>query len=256
MLPIKIDKPDEIVYQVADIFIRECHNVLKEYPELYTDEVKDKIKIIRSSYLISCVNNLISGANKNSRWSVRQIKDSVNSYKKRWDHVTFITETVYTNDENDKFIIKEILVKIIYDALVDDVLTNIHRINDYIELVKIDARHEIGHVLDALKCQQTMSFSEYQKMRKTDDVAMCEHIKTTDQMIEDFKNEKEKHTDEEWNALFKEMDRLYYSTPGEWRADTLGKIDREKWLDFQYNYNMPDKIEIRPIYKGADKNAK
>lgn len=247
----KINYDKDFIHEMEKIFSDEIHKIIDEHPEVFTDETKKKFRLFAFSDVFLYSIDLFDRPSK-TKYGVNQIKSSVFKYMNRWSDVTCkSTMTYYTDDGTID--ISRLMVFLNTDCLAKDIINNMFRLDALVEALKIDARHEIGHIMDYVTFQG-MSVEKYNEIAMNDEKACKEHFKWRETLLNENPLWNKSHVSR--NKIMRQLTANYYKLPAEWRADTLAGIDRRAYLDMWYNDTINCEVEVPYKYTvGSENNA-
>lgn len=247
----KIDYDKNFIDEMKTIFSDEIHKIIDEHPEVFTDETKKKFRLFAFSDVFLYSIDLFDQPSK-TKYGVNQIKSSVFKYMNRWSDVTCKSTMMYYTDDGT-IDISKLIVFLNIDSLAKDIIMNMFRLDSFVEALKIDARHEIGHIMDYISCQG-MSVEKYDEMAINDQKAYDDHFKWREALLND-KTLCDKSLVSR-SKIMRQLTANYYKLPAEWRADTLAGIDRRAYLDMWYNDTINYEVDVPYKYTvGSENNA-
>lgn len=235
-----LDKSTNIVDEIIKIFKDEIHKVIDDNPDVFTEDILKIFDIKQFPNLVLYGNDLLWNKPRTTRYGLKQIRKSLIQYLDIWAYVPFKASMEYTI-KDDKTNLKSLCVYINKDSLNETILDNIHRIDVLTELVKIDARHEMGHMIDFIKSID-LTPEEFQKRDISDAQSKNEYYKWRREILDEYN--KTEYSIENENKTNRMISEKYYNLPAEWRADVLGRVDRQAYLDLMYDTSMDQSIEI------------
>ena len=220
-------------YIIDDVFKKQVNDTIKEHSEILTPELLKRVnfRVLRGELLTSFMNNCITPNTTNKKFSKKQLYTLAKEYKKRWERVGCYAYYRADSDENDILHIIEMKIIVNNTYLPIDILSNLSWIDTFIEIIKIDAMHEVGHLIDYIMTIEGKPRKELQEEYAEEIKIKKEFYKWRDNEEKDF----DKLNLEERCALLKRTSGKYYELPWEWRADCLVGIDRGKYLDMLYD---------------------
>lgn len=237
----------DLVYRVIDTFKDEVYKAIDEHSDILTPKLLEEkhFRIFEVSDLTHFVSSLVTHKSSSTKYGIKQLENLALEHQKRWSDVGYRTETSY-NVLDNKINICRLCICINTSILPTDVFRNLHKFESYLECTKIDARHEVGHILDSVMTYQGMPIDEFIKQTEVEDAEMEEYQKWKYEYVEDMSKKNPSHR--EIVLINKECSSRYYKLQGEWRADTLGGVDRQKYLDLEYDTTeTPTRIKIETV---------
>ena len=234
---------------IDDVFVKQVNETIAAHADILTPEImkRTNFKIISRNVLFDGIKSITGQDTSSDRYGTKKLYKLVNEYWKRWGRVNFKAFYIAnTTDDNDKLVLSKLGIIINQSSLASDILSSIGWLDDFIEIIKIDAMHEVGHIIDYVMSLDGMNRIDYLNQSTEEDELKQKHFKWCDEQEKDMY----KKTLEERLEIFKRVDAEYYKLPPELRADTLAGIDRGKYIDLLYKYEhySEDKsAKIEPI---------
>ena len=229
---------NRITDQFIDHFTEVVNKVLDESP-IITKKWRKMIKIFPVSNSLHFVSTITRGCTKkefDKKFLIEQHKD----YNTRWEHKPYLTNVEYYIDEEGIMHIDGIFILIKYNVVAQQILDNLDRLDVVKQIYEVDAHHEAGHVMDFISLIDGVKFEDYYKNTgKPDDDATDEYYKWREETVKAFFDRHE-DVDTETMRLITEK---YYKLPAEERADILGGVDRQKFINLVYD-NMKPTVDI------------
>ena len=235
---------------IDDVFVKQVNETIDAHADILTPEImkRTNFKIISRNALFDGIKSITEKDTSSDRYGTKKLYKLVNEYWKRWGRVNFkafyIANTAAADD--DKLVLSKLGIIINESALTSDILSSIGWLDDFIEIIKIDAMHEVGHIMDYVMSLDGMNRIDYLNQSTEETELKQEFFKWCDEQEKDMY----KKTLEERLEIFKRIDAKYYQLPPELKADTLAGIDRGKYIDLLYKYEHYSKdksAKIEPI---------
>lgn len=245
-----IDNILDLVEDTMNKFESYVNEEIEKHSDVLTPELlkEKKFKVFRTSDVIIFGSDLIENGNYRKRYGYKQLKNAVLDHFNQWTFVPFrASMSYYTTD--GKINIQRLEIVINSSALVHEIIDHLSRFETYTNyLLKVHAAHEVGHILDYVS-NDGMSAETYEKQSINDSKEKSDHYKWEREYLAE--NHKKGITDSaEIQRINREISERYYQLGSEWRADTLGGVDRQKYLDVVYDPKTPMSIKIEPIKIG------
>lgn len=227
-----IDNANNILGMMVCAFMDEVDRIMKERSDIFTPDVMKMFRFRKLSSVGLFCDQLIRHKPSKTRYSPKQIFDNCMDFLNKHRNVPFMAEVSYHIEDNT-IKIDNIYITIDLSVLCEDTLYNIHMLDKYIEIVKLHARHEVGHLIDYLTNMDGYSLDVYTE-RATKEIKLFEEYL-------------------DWcdsNDDFEDQSRRYFELPQERRADICGNVDRDRYyeLAFPKGKDYTTSIEITPIY--------
>lgn len=235
-----IEKSDEILKTIIDIFKKEVDREIKRHPEIFTKDVLEKFQMFTVFKDELFVADLVKYKPHTTRYGKKKIIAVFEDTKYLRDEATFMATYAYSA-ENGIIKIHRLNILISRDVLAAEILRNIADLKSYINRIVCDAKHEVGHLIDYLTnidgCDEEI-YNERDKMES-------EVEQKTFKLIQEL-SETPRDDPEEDKEDLRKCDELYFSLPAEVRADEYGGVDRKAYLDSIHDKTSPvgHKIEI------------
>lgn len=223
-----IENSPALVDKIIDIFMEEVDNVVNTNPEIFTEENKKKFSVRTVGILEHYVHELIAAKPKTARFSSKQIVESALKHIEVWNDKPFVTSCLYGDYEDGLTHIHHIFVFINVDVVRRVIIENLERLDNVFETIKIDARHEMGHVMDHFQLFEGRKIEEVANIVKKDAEEVDEFYRWKKEYIASFG---EDITADENIEYIKTSYKKYYAMSAEWRADVLGGINREEAIE-------------------------
>ena len=246
-----INNNSDLLDMIIDgVFVKQVNETIDAHADILTPEIMKRtdFKIISRNALFDGIKSITEKDTSSDRYGTKKLYKLVNEYWKRWGRVNFkafyIADTADADD--DKLVLSKLGIIINESALASDILSSIGWLDDFIEIIKIDAMHEVGHVMDYVMSLDGMNRVDYLNQLNEETELKQKHYKWCDEQEKDMY----KKTLEERLEIFKRTTTEYYKLPPELRADTLTGIDRGKYIDLLYkyeNYSEDKSTKIEPI---------
>lgn len=237
----------DLVYRVIDTFKDEVYKAIDEHSDILTPKLLEEkhFRIFEVSDLTHFVSRLVAHKSSSTKYGIKQLENLAFEHEDRWSRVPYRTKTTYSVLDN-KINIRCLYIAINISILPIEVFHNLHRFESYLEFTKIDARHEVGHMLDSVMTYQGIPIDEFDEKIEVDNAQMEEFQKWKHEYVEDIS--KKDLSPREIAIINKEFSSRYYKLQAEWRADTLGGVDRQKYLDSLYDTTEnPTRIKIETV---------
>ena len=235
-----IENANNMSRHFKNIFKDEVYKAIEENKEIFTSEVMEKFKVYILTSATIFANKLVRGKRHTVRYGTKQIVDIYDKFIDRDLYVPFRTSVDFGPDEDGKARIYHSSIIINSDELNYLILSNIYRLDTYMERIKLDARHEVGHLIDYLINIEGRSFDEVVKQYDEEDKIKTEYYKWRSEVIDNFDGD----SDDDRIGLQREISERYFQLPGEQRADLYGGVDRQQYLDI-----MESTLKHSPIIK-------
>lgn len=223
-----IENASNMSQHFKKIFKDEVYKAIEENQEIFTPEVMKKFKIYSLTSASIFANKLLLGKRHTVRYGPNQINDVFDKFLERDLCVPFRAMVNFGPDENGRVKIYHLLLIINIDELTYGILSNLYRLDTYMEKIKYDARHEVGHLIDYLINMNGCPFDDVVRRDIEEDRLKDEYYKWK---INEENNFDENGSDEDWSKLQKEMSERYFRLPAEERADLYGGVDRQKCFE-------------------------
>lgn len=240
----------KLITKVFDTFTHEAYKTIDEHPDVFTDELKKKIKI-RVTKLngatIFCDDLLYTKHEKDATFTKDEIRDEYKKFRNDWAAVPYRAETPFAITDG-KIEALSLIIVINMDVVRNEIIFNLNMLDDFFELTKMDARHEVGHLIHFIMYTEGIDKETYIK----DEIEYQEQLKEYREKRDKFMDSVDYETSqEEFDRISREIDTLYYNIPYEHSADVCGGVDREKYLDLKYK-DRSDKIRINVINENTE----
>jgi hypothetical protein len=220
---------------VDGVFVKQVNEIINAHADILTPEIMKRtdFKIISRNALFDGIESITEKDTSSDRYGRKKLYRLVNEYWKRWGRVNFKAFYIANADDDDgKLVLSKLGIIINESALTSDILSSIGWLDDFIEIIKIDAMHEVGHIMDYVMSLDGMNRVDYLNRLNEETELKQKHFKWCDEQEKDMY----KKTLEERLEIFKRADAEYYKLSPELRADTLAGIDRGKYIDLLYKY--------------------
>lgn len=245
-----IDNILDLVEDTMDKFESYVNEEIEKHSDVLTPGLlkEKKFKVFRTSDVIIFGSDLIENGNYRKRYGYKQIKTAVLDHFHQWTFVPYRASMSYYTTEG-KVDIQRLEIVINRSALVNEIIDHLPTLETYTNyLLKVHAAHEVGHILDYVS-NDGMSAETYEQQSINDSKEKSDYYKWEREYLDE--NYKKKITDSaEIQRINREISERYYQLGSEWRADTLGGVDRQKYLDTVYDPKTPMSIKIEPIKNG------
>lgn len=226
---------DQFINHFKDI----VEQVLKESP-VVTDEWRKKFEILTVSNSLHFVSTLTRGCYDKKEFDRKFLCEHYRDYHTRWEFKPYLSTVEYHIDENGIMHIDNLFIMIKYNVVAQQIADNLDRLEILKQIFEIDARHEVGHIIDYISLIEGSNYEEYDKnVTKPDDAATDEYYKWKEETFKAFFDRKEDVD----NETLRMSTEKYYKLPAEERADILGGVDRAKFISLVYD-NMPTTVDI------------
>lgn len=230
-----INNNKDLLDMIIDgVFVKQVNETIDTHADILTPEIMKRtdFKIISRNVLFDGIKSITDNAKSSDRYGIKKLYKLANEYWQRWGRVNFKAFYIADADDNDKLVISKLGIIINESALAGDILLSIGWLDDFIEIIKIDAMHEVGHVMDYVMSIDGMDRVDYINQFNVESELKQKHYKWCDEQEKDIY----KKTLEERLEIFKRTTTEYYKLPPELRSDTLAGIDRGKYIDLLYKY--------------------
>lgn len=233
-----------LVERYIRIFRDAFEKKVEESSDVITKEFKDKIRIVVMDSSLHFLSDVIVNNFSKESFTRKELIDQHHTYVTQWMTKPYLTRTMFEFDEDGITHISQFEIIIKYDAIAFDLIHNLDKLDVFVELYKIDACHEVGHIKDNILSIEGVKWDDYTKnVLSIDDKAQDEYYKWERDIYESAGD----HIDLETLKLIK---KKYYMMPAEERADILGGVDREAALKLIYdNYEEHVDVNISVINK-------
>ena len=251
MIKLVINNNSDLLDMIVDgVFVKQVNETINAHADILTPEIMKRtdFKILSRNALFDGIKSITENTKSSDRYGVKKLCKLANEYWKRWGRVDFKAFYIANNadDDDDKLVLTKLGIIINESALASDILSSIGWLDDFIEIMKIDAMHEVGHIMDYVLSLDGINRVDYLNKVNEENMIEQEHFKWCAEQEKDVY----KKTLEERLEIFKMTDTKYYQLPPELRADTLAGIDRGKYIDLLYKYEHYSKdksAKIEPI---------
>lgn len=224
-----VENSSELVEQIIDTFIKEVDNVVKTNPEIFTEENRKRFSVRAVSTLEHYVHDLLAIKDKTARFSPKQLIDAAVKHIERWGDKPFITSCLYGDYSDGLSHINHIFIFINVDVVRRVIIENLERLDLIFDITKTDARHEMGHVMDHFQLIEGKKIEEVANIAKKDAEELDEFYRWKKEFSESLRGI-DPLSNENVEAI-KTITRKYYAMQAEWRADTLGGVNREEFIE-------------------------
>ena len=220
-------------YIVKNVFIKQVNDTIKEHSDVLTHELLKRVdfRVRRTELLTGFMNTIISPKPSGEKFSKKQLYTLAKEYKNHCENVACWAYYRGNNDENGIFHINDMKILVNNTALAKEILSNLGWIDTFVEIIKVDAMHEVGHLIDYIMTIEG-------KPKKELEEEYTEEIRLKEEFYK-WRDNEEKYFDNlnlgERCALLKKTSGKYYELPWEWRADCLTGVDRGRYLDMLYD---------------------
>ena len=244
-----INNNKDLLDMIIDgVFVKQVNETIDTHADILTPEIMKRtdFKIISRNALFDGIKSITENDTSSDRYGTKKLYKLVNEYWKRWGRVNFKAFYIADADDNDKLVLSKLGIIINESALTSDILSSIGWLDDFVEIIKIDAMHEVGHIMDYVMSLDGMNRTDYLNQSTEETELKQEFFKWCNEQEKDI----HKKTLEERLEIFKMVDTKYYQLPAESRADILAGIDRGKYIDLLYKYEHYSKdksAKIEPI---------
>ena len=219
---------------IDGVFVKQVNETVHAHADILTPEIMKRtdFKVMSRNVLFDGIKSITRNDTSSDRYGMKKLYRLANEYWKRWGRVNFKAFYIADADDDDKLVISKLGIIINESALTSDILSSIGWLDDFIEIIKIDAMHEVGHIMDYVMSLDGMNRTDYLNQLNEETELKQNHYKWCDEQEKDMY----KKTLEERLEIFKRTTTEYYKLPPELRADTLAGIDRGKYIDLLYKY--------------------
>ena len=233
---------------IDGVFVKQVNEAIHAHADILTPEImkRTNFKIMSRNVLFDGIESITENTKSSARYGIKKLYKLTNEYWKRWGRVDFKAFYIADADDDDKLVLSKLGIIINESALASDIVSSIGWLDDFIEIIKIDAMHEVGHIMDYVMSLDGMNRTDYLNQVNEEAVLKQKHYEWCDEQEKDVY----KKTLKERLEVFKRTTTEYYKLPPELRADTLAGIDRGKYIDLMYKYEhySEDKsTKIEPI---------
>ena len=225
--------------QFINCFKDIVEQVLNESP-VVTDEWRKKFDILVISNSLHFVSTLTRGCYDKKEFDRKFLCEHYKDYSMRWEFKPYLSTVEYHIDEKGLMHIDNLFIMIKYNVVAQQIADNLDRLEILKQIFEIDARHEVGHIIDYISLIEGKNYEEYDKnVTKPDNAATDAYYKWKDETFKAFFDRKEDVD----NETLRMSTEKYYRLPAEERADILGGVDRTKFISLVYD-NMPTTVDI------------
>lgn len=244
---IEIEDVGGLVQKYADIFVNESNKVIDENKDIFTPEILELYYGVYTERLTErFIHELADNSgivNTKKRYSINQLVKYDKVFSISNGYTIFAANCYFTSNDDGFVEIKLMRLLISEEKLTERVLSNLYRLDVLEEIVKFDARHEVGHLMDYVLTMHNHPMEEVKKLNDDNAAAKKEYY----DYIERSYDYLHKCSDEEYYNEQKKILQMYFNLPGEFRADTLGGIDRAKMIELDMDRYDKHSIVIETL---------
>ena len=229
---------------IDGVFVKQVNETVHAHADILTPEIMKRtdFKIMSRNVFFDGIESITENTKSSDRYGMKKLYRLANEYWKRWGRVNF--KAFYIADaDDDKLVLSKLGIIINESALASDIVSSIGWLDDFIEIIRIDAMHEVGHIMDYVMSLDGMNRTDYLNQVNEEAMLKQKHYEWCDEQEKDIY----KKTLKERLEIFKRTTTEYYKLPPELRADTLAGIDRGKYIDLLYKYEHYSKDKSTKI---------
>ena len=176
---IEIESAAGLVQKYADIFVDESNKVIDENKDIFTPEILELYYGVYTERMTErFIHELATDSgivNTKKRYSINQLEKYEKVFNISNDCILFAANC-YFNSNDDGFVeIKSMSLIISHQKLIEHILSNLYRLDVLEEIIKFDARHEVGHLMDYVLTMHNHPMEEVKKLNDDDDAAKKEY---------------------------------------------------------------------------------
>ena len=228
MSKVKIYDAKRITATICERFRKYVTEALDEVPDIFTEHYKKMffIDIIPTSVLF--IEDELFAMDKKS-FSRKVIINTYNDNLMKRNSSPAYAHMHAKTDDKGNLVLTSLFIRVNYDLIILDAIRNLYRLPQWCDtILRTHARHEVGHIIDYI---QSYDGQPAEKLKKDNEAC----IKANDEWMAWWKEKSDNGKKVLPIELEKERLIRYFQIPTEATADRLGKVDREKAIDFMVN---------------------